>query len=368
MKEGNRLRYYPWDYEVHQHSQQKMLNGSIPILDLELSAYCKLRHRFGGCIYCDSETGKPEVGELSYKDVEGIVQHLKNFGLEWIFMCGKGEPMDDPKFWRLAQKCNKLGIKLSVFTNGLIFDAKNDEDLVLVAKKLYTNKVNLIVKCDSLNPTIFANILGLAKNEQTIMRIYKFMELLLECGYCKSKDADLALSIVPLDVNIKEIPRIVEYCLNNQIFPLIGQLECAGKAETIFHDIAPSEGKIEKMLDEVNDILGYEYEIPVCPAAIYALHMNNKGDVVVDKQSGLSCFWFYLSKPHIQKLGNIKEEEPYSLFKKMEGYRMARFETITIIQERCSQIHLGGCGGKRIIEEYIKFMKRYYEKFRIGEE
>ena len=358
-----RLVYYPWSREVRERASEKFANGYVPILDLQTSSLCTLRVRYGGCIYCDSNVGLPQKNELTTKETKKLISDLIEHGLEWIFICGLGEPFDDPKFWDIISYGSKHDIKFSVFTNGLLLQ-KDESKIRATANDLFENNVNLLVKCDSLKVPTFSFSLGLRNNEKLVERIFKFIEALLDLGYCEVGNPDLALSIVPLKQNLNEIPQIVQFCKERKMFPLIGQLEYAGRAKTIWDEIAPTDVQLLDMLRNVSDILGYEYEIPVCPAGIYSIHVNNKGDVVIDENTGLSCFWFYLMEPKVYSVGNIRKMSAIHLLRVVEGYRIAKFNSVKRVLESCIKLPLGGCGGKLLVKEYINFMFNKYASAR----
>lgn len=348
MTKAKTIEYLPMSKEVFQESLIGYKNGHLPCLDIELSAICK----HGSCIYCDSKVGKPYPDELELKGLMRILEEGKKLGVKWLFICGLGEPLDDPKFFKLLDYASKNGMEVSLFTNGL----RIDED---VAKLFAERKVNLIVKCDSLEERLFDKLLG---KRGTARRIYRAIDNLLEAGYEDNYEIEdgkvkthLALSIVPTKINIDTIPEVVEYCKRNNIYPHIGELEFSGKAKTIWKKYAVSFEKLQELKEKVDKILGYGYSNALCPSTIASLHVNNVGKVMIDRKTGLSCGWFWLREPDLIEVGDTRKESLSEILRKVRDYREGRIDDIRRILERVEELVFGGCGGKvrEILEIYL---------------
>ena len=150
------LEYYPWSKEVLRNCIQMSKLGKIPVLDLELSAKCT----GACCLYCDSKPGVCSYAahdELDYPTLEKMILEGKQKGLQWVFTCGLGEPMEDPKFWDLIKLLRNNDIALSMFSNGIFI-----QDLE-TAKKLKDNNVFIILKMDTFDEEKFDTILELKK-------------------------------------------------------------------------------------------------------------------------------------------------------------------------------------------------------------
>jgi len=345
MKDNPPFMYEPWSFKVMGSAIEKFKNGYLPILDIELSARCD----HGCCIYCDSDVGSPYPNELSFEELKSVVDSGKKLGVEWVYICGLGEPTDDEKFFRVIEYLAENDIKISMFSCGIDYTIKD-------IKKLRNCNVNLIIKLDSFDEKIFDYLLG---KEDSAKSVYKTLALLLEEGYAKKNDddlTDLAFSIIPTRKNIKEIPKIVKYCKENNIFPSIGELEFSGRAKKVFSALSPSKEELIELKRNVDMILGYDYKKPICPSAIASLHINNVGKYVVDKETGLSCPWFFLKEPEYFEVGDVREDEIRVVLKRMIEYRKERRSNIESIIKNISQHVFGGCGGDitKLLELYLK--------------
>lgn len=341
------ITYYPWSERVLNECLARQEKGELPALDLELTAKCT----HASCIYCDS---KPEVGdknpnELNYRETKKLLQDAKKLGLKWIYSCGLGEPLEDTRFKRLVETASNLDVRLSIFTNGILIDEKK-------AKWLHNNKVCLILKMDTLEEATFDKILG---KKGTARKIYEALNLLIDSGYgkhCQNNYTDLAFSIVPTQLNIRDIDNIIKYAKENNIFPSVGEIEQAGRAleKKTYNDLALDSKNILSLKKKVEKLLWKGYTRPICPTIITGLHIDNVGNCVVDSETGLNCKWFLLQEPMIKILGNVRRDNLATLFKEVRAYRKRCFDMNGNGVRHCESIEyvFGGCGGspRKIIQ------------------
>lgn len=341
------ITYSPWSEEVLNECLAGHDRGELSTLDLELTAKCT----HASCIYCDS---RPRVGsrhpdELNFRETEKVLGDAKKLGLKWIYACGLGEPLEDLRFERLIKTASKLDVRLSIFTNGTLI---NEEK----AKWLHKNKVCLILKLDTFEEATFDRILG---EKGTAQRIYEAVKLLLDVGYgknCENGRTDLAFSIVPTQLNIRDIDKVINFAKENNIFPSVGELEQAGRAfeEKIYHGLALDTREMLSLKKKVEGLLWEGYTRPICPTIITGLHIDNVGNCVVDLETGLNCKWFLLKEPMVKMLGNVRKGDLATMFKAVRSYRKKCFETNSNGLRNCESIEyiFGGCGGspRKIIQ------------------
>lgn len=346
------VAYYPWNETNLSNIIKSFQLGKMPVLDLEFSALCKHRLLSGGCIYCDSPAGKPHYNELRVDKVKYLMaEACKVLDLRWLYCCGLGEPSDDPKFKSIVEFSKNQGITLSVFSNGIGYTQE-------FINFLYKNDVCLLIKCDSLDAQIFSKSLG-ASDVESANSIYRTLEMALNVGYGKDvapgMGSRLALSIVPTQLNKYTLIDVVRFCKANNLFPLLGQLEQAGRGENIFEDISLSNAELQDFKEHVDDILGFDYKIPVCPAGIAGLHIDNIGQCVVHEETGLSCAWFDLENPTVNILGNINDTDIVTLWNKVLKYRKDRLNNLSKkwIEKPLEDI-FGGCGGADLVKTYLQ--------------
>ena len=335
------LEYLPWSKDVLDDCITGSKQGLMPALDLELTAKCT----GANCIYCDS---KPGVGahaapnELDYSTLKKAIFDAKSEGLRWVFTCGLGEPLEDPKFWNLIALLQENDIRLSMFSNGLFIQTLER------ARKLKEHGVCIILKMDTFDADKFDIILG---KPGTAKRIYRARDLLLEAGYGPDGlgHTDLAFSIVPTSLSIDGIPEVISFCKEKGIFASIGELEQAG--EVINHNLGDTLGisseQVQKLKQLADEYIGGCYMRPICPCIMTGVHIDNLGNCVVDRDTGLNCKWFMLKDPKVRIVGNLYDDDICGLHRIVLAYRKNAFiANKEIIDKSCDISYVfGGCGG-----------------------
>jgi len=86
---------------------------------------------------------------------------------------------------------------------------------------------------------------------------------------------------------------------------------------------------------------------PICPTILTGLHIDNKGNCIVDRITGLNCKWFMLTEPDTHLIGSIDDYSVMELFKKVNSYREEAFEKNQEIIRTSFDVSytFGGCGG-----------------------
>lgn len=351
------INYLPWSKKVLDDCLNAQQRGEIPSLDFEFTAKCTCN-----CIYCDSKpvVGKKAPNEVTYEEIERVLEDAHKRGLKWMYSCGLGEPQEDSKFRKTIEKACSLGIMTSIFSNGTLIDSKDK------AQWLYDNSVCIILKLDTFNERRFDRILGVNGAAQ---KIYRALGYLLDVGYGKRLEGDctrLALSIVPTTINIDDIEEVFNFAIKHGIFPSIGELERAGSAiKNQQFDELDIGDKIRNLKLKMDRLWGGSYCRPMCPVILTGLHINHVGDCTVDSETGLNCKWFMLREAKMNKIASIREENVESIFRKVEKNKFDLFKkNIQSIDEYGLVDHLfGGCGGspKNIIN-LAKSQLMYTEK------
>lgn len=334
------IEFYPWSKKVLQENILSQKNGNMPVLDLELSAQCT----GASCIYCDS---KPKVGcahanEIDWVLLKNLMVQSKELGLKWIYTCGLGEPMEDGKFWYMLDFLKENNINLSMFTNGVFIKDIN------IAKRLKESNVHIILKLDTFDEQKFDRILNI---KGTAKKVYEANEHLLSAGYGSTDGqyTDLAYSIVPTIFSLDGIPSVIDFAKQHGVFASIGELENAGNVyrKGIKEIIDVSNDDLLRLKKYADEYACGIYKRPICSAILTGLHIDNMGDCIVDRQSGLNCKWFLLNEPDTYTIGNVKNELVASLFKKVNDYRKEQFRINRNLfnEYRQGKFVFGGCGG-----------------------
>ena len=333
-----KVEYLPWAYETLREAISCQKAGFLPTLDLELTARCS----GASCIYCDSKPNVSPCGmqyEMDFETLKTMLCDAKKNGLKWVYTCGLGEPVEDDNFWNLIELMKDNNIHLSMFSNGIFI---ND---IYKARQLKRCGVNVILKMDTFDNKKFDRILG---KKGVADKIYFARDLLLEAGYGNSGNyTDLAFSIVPTTLSYDGIPEVIKFAKKHGIFASIGELENAGEVMRNRLDsvIGLNSSQIISLKKLADDYIGGCYMRPICPCVITGVHIDNLGNCVVDRKTGLNCKWFLLENPDVKLIGNIKEINIMQLFRAVKEYRLQCFKDPSLEADFDISYVFGGCGG-----------------------
>ena len=323
--------YLPWSKVTLRDCIRDYKEGRFTILDLELSGACNYT-----CKYCDS----PDRNKCFSVDTDILSSVLQDKQIKWIFICGLGEPtfgINYEKLIEILEISKQKGIKCSIFTN-LSFLTKDlleyiDQEVLYILFKLDSFKEDYIKKFYGTNNAI--------NQLDNISELVKHVIIRNGC-------TNIAASIVPNRYNKDEIPEIVSWCSEHDVFPLIAELEEAGKGELIFDELRLSKEELAKIKLDILLKNAEEPRVPICPAMISGIHINNSGDITVDEATGFSCHWFWLKNPAIKRIGTLTgttKWEEYS--QKIIDYRLGLTKSIVskIDSFNDEGTVFGGCGG-----------------------
>jgi len=130
-----------------QDGLQRKNTGKLQSLWLETPASCNL-----ACTYCFASAGEKidKANKVTFKEIEGIILQAKEMGIDSLGIPGVGEPLlpaNRSMTMKILRKCAELKIFCSLFTTGEFIDEK-------LARELYELPVELLIKCNSLNPDL----------------------------------------------------------------------------------------------------------------------------------------------------------------------------------------------------------------------
>lgn len=330
------LQYKPWEKgEVNSLISES--DKKLPVLDIQLGGACNLN-----CIYCDT----PKYEQPCDVNLSAIGDLINSEAIRWVYVCGLGEPTAPKNVGHLKhilQLCKEKEIGLSMFSNVLNIDKE-------LLDYIDNGTLNVLFKLDTFDKQKITHLYGRDVGDK-LLRNY---DSLKEVTHVENGATNLGASIVPTSVNYNELPSIINYCKENDIFPLIGQLEDAGSGSNVFEDLKVSEEDLIKFRGYLSDTHGIDYEMPICPANISGIHITNKNDVILDERTGLSCPWFWLDEPKIKVVGNIEQMKYGEVVDNILAYRSARLPEVENMKQHVELYPFGGCGGnaKQLLDVY----------------
>lgn len=332
------IEYLPWSKKVFDSCLSDYDNNIFGILDIELGGQCNYH-----CIYCDSPSREKQC-KLSLEQVEKAFKSKK---IKWVYICGLGEPTATGNLsllLKILNLCKSYGVKCSIFTN-LSFLNKELEEYIT------SGVLNILFKYDSSNIQKTMSLYGVTNVNKQIFNITKIKELVQVKDGC----TNIGASIVPTQVNKDDIIDIVKDCLKHNIYPLIAELENSGDAQNYYRQLALSNDELQKIKTRVNELIGEEYVVPVCPSVICGVHIRHDGHVTVDDATGLSCHWFWLEEPKTHIIGDFNFGDFSDLVSAIEKYRTEKIDFVkSFLLNNAKKSVFGGCGG-----DAIELLKRY---------
>lgn len=333
--------YTPWATEVLKR-MISISSKSLPILDIQFGGACNLN-----CIYCDT----PKYNFPCLLDLNAIERIINSGNIQWVYACGLGEPTargNVETFKQILAMCKANSTKVSVFSNIVNLD---DELLEYINSGI----LHVLFKLDSFNPSVMEYLYGTDRSK-TILQNYQKLK---EVTYINNGTTNLGASIVPTAKNYDEIYQIIDFCMESGIYPLLGQLENAGKCSRIFNKLELKEDKLLALRQYIEEKYYVHYSIPVCPATIFGIHITNTNRVIVDERTGLSCGWFWLDEPKMIEIGNIVDMSFEEITSKIIDYRKSKFADVISIEKELKPNPFGGCGGdaKQLLQQYISIAK-----------
>lgn len=358
--------YLPW-HPARTNFATKHASTDLLMLDVQLGSACNAK-----CPRCDTacsdlrEPADLDIGalcalaqQINQRTVDLNIVELSG-GRNMGFICGLGEPTVGNnllKLQEILQSTEESNFSWSLFTNGISWPCDYDTFL----KK---GRLNMMVQYNSRNLDLLAKMFG---SDEYLAGIH------LDCrkkfqkwARCLNKQhiertgtnlTNIAASIVPDHDNLCEIIDILGECKQYGIFPLIGELEDAGHAKGDYYEAHKLHDQVglAALRQEIEYSFGIKYEIPICPAAIGAIHINNRNIVTVDEFTGLSCGWFGMGDPKVHIIGDFREMSYAEIVSAILKYRESRIPEVRKAINSYPEQVFGGCGGNahNLLKHYL---------------
>ncbi len=357
--------YYPWSI-WQLLLATKPAREALCMLDVQLGSACNAK-----CPRCDSSCC--DLNEPSVLDIEAVgtladeiskrtaILKSRDIALSQSrpqgFVCGLGEPTAGPNLEKLKDliwRTKDSGFIWSMFSNGLYWDDELD-------RFLKDGSLAVMIQCNSDKVDLVAETMGIS-HQQAIKHLENreyLWSLAAEsvfAGHTEPGCTHVAASIVPDKDNYLEVPRMIDNCVSHNVFPLVAELEEAGNSVGKYYD----DHRLDKEM--LRNILGYinityniKYEIPLCPAAIGAIHVNNRNLVTVDAFTGMGCSWFGMGNPEVKVIGDIRDMAGDEIVIATLAYRETRIPHVQAAMKDYPEMVFGGCGGnaRKLLPKYV---------------
>ena len=340
------IEYLPWSKAIYQESLELYKSGIFTSLDIELGGECNFH-----CIYCDS----PQYDQKCKIPMEVIDKYLSSGKIRWVYICGLGEPTFNGNYNRLLsllKSCAQYGVRCSIFSN---LSNLTPEIMHYIREGI----LHVQFKYDTQDATLVKKLYGTQSPSLQLSNIAAIKQLVK----CNGQTTNIAASIVPTRLNYNNVLSVVEECLNANIYPLLGELECSGMGQVNYEELSLHPEEALQLKESVEQLTGEAYEIPVCPSVISGIHIDSSGRITTDKKTGLSCHWFWLDEPQTIQLMHCSDHNDInSIAEIICNYRDGCIDNVRNFLEQGEHVGMafGGCGGDvtKIFQQYVQSHRR----------
>jgi MoaA/NifB/PqqE/SkfB family radical SAM enzyme len=205
-------------------SNKQMLNPSI-----DLSNICDLN-----CHYCfiEGKNSSQKVrtpGELTFQDKLRVIDDFYLSGAKTINIVGAGEPTLDPDFEKITDYIAGKNMKTVLFTNGIRFYRQPE-----LIDFLCDREVSIVLKYNSTSNEIQDLVTG--RNGYSRIR-NRVLEYLMDTDLNTYEPTRLGLDLIVFNGNVKDIPKIYDWCRKNNVYPIAAEYIPSGRTEGgVFQD------------------------------------------------------------------------------------------------------------------------------------
>ena len=174
-----------------------MLMYDIKEIFIELSNYCLL-----DCRHCSSSGLSNGNNELNINELKQILKEGKSMGASCVTVSG-GEPLLHPDFFSFLEMCKIYSFKVRIYSCGVYLDGNK---LAPIGR----NVLKTISTFDNIDGMIFSLYGSNDKSHDYITNTIGSFELTLKSiKRAKTEGIKTEIHTVPMSVNYKEIPRII---------------------------------------------------------------------------------------------------------------------------------------------------------------
>ena len=342
------LEYGPWSNASLEDTLGAYRQGHLTILDIQLGSACNF-----SCLYCDT----PDRETTSRPKLSMLKQLASQSSLDWLFICGLGEPLAGPNaddLFSLLTYCQETGLRCFMFSN---LSHLTDRLLSFVE----SGTLNILFKLDSLRPGRAGRLYGTDNPGHQLRQVKRLIGAAAVEGGC----TNLAASIVTTAINKDEIEDLLIFCDDHGVFPLVADLEDSGRGSDHFSQLKLSRAELISVRELIGHRYGREYVVPICPSVIGGIHVGATNHVLVDEYTGLSCHWFWLKEPKVHRLMEIGDEcDIERISARIVQYRETRLAHTRELLGEDITLPIGGCGGdiERLLRAYVDAHEAIWRK------
>lgn len=247
--------------------EKKPLFLGIPLAVAKDTKFCQLK-----CEYCFIEPEKRRTC-FTLSDHFNVIDQFVKLGGKYVKTAIVGEPFLDSSFYDpksenkylLIDYANSRGLFWTSFSNLVAITPE-------IANELVKKDFSIIGKLNSLNPKVQEGTTGNTGfySEKYWVKfgkwlIPKYLKNLIDAGFNKEFTESnitytkLGVDIIVTKKNFCDIPEVVRFCLENNIYPDIETLEISGDAEENLETLQLSDEENKWLYQELEKIAETEF-------------------------------------------------------------------------------------------------------------
>ena len=329
------LQYLPYTFAFDPCKKE--------VLDIRLGNTCNLACR--GC--CGSKCSTRNI----LPDVAKIAWLAENLGTRLIMIDEIGEPTEENnrgKFKEILKFAESRGILVSCFSNMVDWD----DELFGYVKRGTLCVLYQLYSQDYATLWAYHQVDRVAEIRTNIARLKLLTKV-------TAGATNIAASIYPTVENIHEIPHMVEDCLRYNVYPFVGEYLRMGMGDENGDELEVSSNELEKLHVAVSELVGYDYEIKLCPCILNGVHMVEDGLIIVDENTGFACDGLSYENAKARVIGDIRDLEfadAEVLLRNIRQYERERLPYLRELRDKMPDYYFGSCSGrpKKILDEWLK--------------
>jgi MoaA/NifB/PqqE/SkfB family radical SAM enzyme len=273
-------------FEFSQSEKKLALAEDRPLmLSIGLNSECNLR-----CIYCFTDAGRRKPNQLGLGEYRGVIDQASAMGVRTAVFAEEGEMTMDRNLIPLIRYSNEKGLYAVMFTNLTLINER-------IAEELKSADVSIIGSLKSFSEDVED---GLAGVKGAGKRIWRGMQILIDRGFNETKPTRLGVDFLVCKHTKDEIPELVGWAIENNIYPMVEKLLWKGRALGRIPELeitGPEARHLEDGLLSRFPALADErsyFSAPDCDLSQYTIFVKMDGRVV-------HCFSVDLTE------GNVRE-------------------------------------------------------------
>jgi MoaA/NifB/PqqE/SkfB family radical SAM enzyme len=288
-------------YETPQEAYEALGSGEVNIVGMNLTSECNYR-----CPYCFVGAANLRTGadEMTTEQKLSALEQARQCGARVLIICGRGEPFKDIAIWQVIEKASKLGMWTIIYTNGSLISGQH------MANLCHAN-VSLMVKVDSLDPTVYEAVIGHKPPHDDLRAWLRTLKEALPSEHNLVQNrilARLGVNAVLSRANAASMTALSDFCHQEGILFSCRVVQRTGDAVQNWEQLVGSEqAHLNKIAKECSmRTVSSQAPDGCCSIYRYGVTIENNGEIYVCPNS----------RAYQKSIGNVCNESLATLLKR----------------------------------------------------